>query len=144
MTDFFFLFPFFSVQLIAGGILTVADDLLKNDGKKFIEMMEQLAERRMQREEEANNANGTVQREANNHHHVHNHAQPSDYDDEEYVEEDDDDEEDYEDDEEEDDEPVRLSLSISPLPSSPTYIPPLPLPACLLLLYLGADFSRTP
>lgn len=36
-----------------GGILTVADDLLKNDGKKFIEMMEQLAERRMQREEDA-------------------------------------------------------------------------------------------
>lgn len=31
----------------------MADDLLKNDGKKFIEMMEQLAERRMQREEEA-------------------------------------------------------------------------------------------
>lgn len=38
---------------MTGGILTVADDLLKNDGKKFIEMMEQLAERRMQREEEA-------------------------------------------------------------------------------------------
>lgn len=36
-----------------GGILTVADDLLKNDGKKFIDMMEQLAERRIQREEEA-------------------------------------------------------------------------------------------
>lgn len=36
-----------------GGILTVADDLLKNDGKKFIEMMEQLAERRMAREEDA-------------------------------------------------------------------------------------------
>lgn len=34
------------------GILTVADDLLKNDGKHFIDMMEQLAERRMQREEE--------------------------------------------------------------------------------------------
>jgi len=33
--------------------LTVADDLLKNDGKKFLEMMERLAERRMQREEEA-------------------------------------------------------------------------------------------
>lgn len=31
----------------------MADDLLKNDGKKFIEMMEQLAERRMQREEDA-------------------------------------------------------------------------------------------
>lgn len=34
-------------------LLTVADDLLKNDGRKFIEMMEQLAERRMQRENEA-------------------------------------------------------------------------------------------
>ena len=33
--------------------MTVADDLLKNDGQKFLEMMEQLAERRMQREEEA-------------------------------------------------------------------------------------------
>lgn len=36
-----------------GNILTVADDLLKNDGGKFLEMMEQLAERRMQREEDA-------------------------------------------------------------------------------------------
>ena len=36
-----------------GNILTVADDLLKNDGQKFLEMMEQLAERRMKREEEA-------------------------------------------------------------------------------------------
>lgn len=44
-------------QIIAdtsqGGILTVADDLLRNDGRKFIEMMEQMAERRMQREQEA-------------------------------------------------------------------------------------------
>jgi hypothetical protein len=38
---------------VKGGILTVADDLLKNDGKRFIEMMEQLAERRMAREEDA-------------------------------------------------------------------------------------------
>jgi len=37
----------------SGNILTVADDLLKNDGQKFLEMMEQLAERRMQREEDA-------------------------------------------------------------------------------------------
>ncbi len=36
-----------------GNILTVADDLLKNDGQKFLEMMEQLAERRMLREDEA-------------------------------------------------------------------------------------------
>ena len=37
----------------ADNLLTVADDLLKNDGRKFIEMMEQLAERRMARESEA-------------------------------------------------------------------------------------------
>lgn len=43
----------FSSHSGAGNILTVADDLLKNDGQKFLEMMEQLAERRMQREEEA-------------------------------------------------------------------------------------------
>ena len=34
-----------------GGILTVADDLLKNEGKKFLEMMEKLAERRTRRDE---------------------------------------------------------------------------------------------
>jgi hypothetical protein len=84
----------------------VADDLLKNDGKKFIEMMEQLAERRMAREEEASNANGTVPRDAGLHqHHVHNHTQPSDYDDEDDDYEEDEDE-DYEDDEEEEEEAV--------------------------------------
>jgi hypothetical protein len=36
-----------------GGVLTVADDLLKNDSTRFLEMMEQLAERRMMREEAA-------------------------------------------------------------------------------------------
>lgn len=35
-----------------GGILTVADDLLQNDGRKFLDMMEKLAERRLQKEEE--------------------------------------------------------------------------------------------
>jgi len=39
--------------IFTGNILTVADDLLKNDGQKFLEMMEQLAERRMQREQQA-------------------------------------------------------------------------------------------
>jgi len=34
-------------------ILTVSDDLLKNDGQKFLEMMEQLADRRMIREDRA-------------------------------------------------------------------------------------------
>ncbi|KAK0621630.1 salt tolerance down-regulator-domain-containing protein [Bombardia bombarda] len=46
-------FNFGNSLTVQGGILTVADDLLKNDGKKFIEMMEQLAERRMAREEDA-------------------------------------------------------------------------------------------
>lgn len=35
-----------------GGILTIADDLLKNNGQKFLEMMENLANRRAQREAE--------------------------------------------------------------------------------------------
>jgi hypothetical protein len=43
-------FNFGNSLTVQSGILTVADDLLKNDGKKFIEMMEQLAERRMARE----------------------------------------------------------------------------------------------
>ena len=33
--------------------MTVADDLLKNDGQKFLEMMEQLADRRMIRKDQA-------------------------------------------------------------------------------------------
>jgi len=32
------------------GVLTVADDLLRNDGQRFLEMMEHLAERRLFRE----------------------------------------------------------------------------------------------
>ncbi|KAF5111809.1 hypothetical protein DV454_004573 [Geotrichum candidum] len=45
-------FNFGNNLTIKGGILTVAEDLLKNDGKKFIDMMESLAEKRMRREEE--------------------------------------------------------------------------------------------
>ncbi|KAK1926662.1 hypothetical protein DB88DRAFT_482611 [Papiliotrema laurentii] len=41
-----------SLATIKGGILTVADDLLKNDGAKFLEMMEQLAVARSAREEQ--------------------------------------------------------------------------------------------
>ncbi|KAK8044470.1 hypothetical protein PG993_004494 [Apiospora rasikravindrae] len=88
---------------ILGGILTVADDLLKNDGRKFIEMMEQLAERRMAREEDArdhyagaygHSVNGAPLPNS------HNHPPP---DDEEYDEEDEE-EDDYESGEEEYDE----------------------------------------
>jgi hypothetical protein len=42
-------FPF---RFTPGGILTVADDLLKSDPSKFLEMMEQLAVRRVVREDE--------------------------------------------------------------------------------------------
>lgn len=42
-------FTFGNSLTVKDGILTVADDLLKNDGKHFIDMMESLAEKRMQR-----------------------------------------------------------------------------------------------
>ncbi|ORZ14637.1 salt tolerance down-regulator-domain-containing protein, partial [Absidia repens] len=45
-------FNFGNSLTVKGGILTVADDLLKNDGKKFLDMMERLAERRLQRDDE--------------------------------------------------------------------------------------------
>lgn len=45
-------FNFGTSLRIQNGILTVAEDLMKNDGRKFIDMMEHLAEKRMRREEE--------------------------------------------------------------------------------------------
>ena len=87
------------IDSILGGILTVADDLLKNDRKKFIEMMEQLAERRMAREEDAkeqlySTSNGYAHPPNGNlshSHHGHNHPPPPE-------------DEDYDEDEEDDDE----------------------------------------
>ncbi|KAK3936749.1 salt tolerance down-regulator-domain-containing protein [Diplogelasinospora grovesii] len=80
-----------------GGILTVADDLLKNDGKKFIEMMEQLAERRMAREEDVRAQFERQHTHANGDRYAgHNHPPPAE--EEEYEEEE---EEEYEDEEEE-------------------------------------------
>ncbi|KAK9768204.1 Stress response protein nst1 [Basidiobolus ranarum] len=38
---------------IKGGILTVADDLIKNDGKRFLAMMERLANRSVRKEEDS-------------------------------------------------------------------------------------------
>ncbi|KAJ5167931.1 Stress response protein n.t1.c1, partial [Penicillium canariense] len=80
------------------GILTVADDLLKNDGKHFIDMMEQLAERRMQREEDTQY---NIAAAHQSFHAGHNHGP---LDDEDYDEEEDDDydsqeEEDFDEDE---------------------------------------------
>jgi hypothetical protein len=79
--------------------LTVADDLLKNDGKKFIEMMEQLAERRMQREEEAQYAAAT---HPNSYYERgHGHGAPEDEDDDDFDDEDDyDSQDDFEEEEE--------------------------------------------
>jgi hypothetical protein len=36
-----------------GGVLTIADDLLQNQGKQFIDMMEKIADMRFKKEEEA-------------------------------------------------------------------------------------------
>jgi hypothetical protein len=87
--------------------LTVADDLLKNDGKKFIEMMEQLAERRMQREEEAQ-----YHAQSNTHQSYSAHGHAPQPEEEEYDDEVDE-EEGYEDDdyeEDDEDEDVRISI----------------------------------
>ncbi|KAJ6790048.1 hypothetical protein PWT90_03959 [Aphanocladium album] len=98
-----------------GGILTVADDLLKNDGKRFIEMMEQLAERRMAREEDARehfsrgfgHPNGAYST-------PHNHppAEEEEYEDEE------DEEDDYEDSQDEEYEDEEVYSSSSAMPSA--------------------------
>lgn len=40
-------------MLIIGGVLTIADDLLQNQGKQFIDMMEKIADMRFKKEEEA-------------------------------------------------------------------------------------------
>ena len=90
----------------------MADDLLKNDGKKFIEMMEQLAERRMQREEEAHYAasglHPSMSVPGQNAQAGHNHAPPPE--DEEYDEEEEEDYDSQEEDEFEEDEVVRPYL----------------------------------
>ncbi|OCT47134.1 Stress response protein NST1 [Cladophialophora carrionii] len=91
-------FQFGNSLTVKDGILTVADDLLKNDGKHFIDMMEQLAERRLQREEEIRYPSSAFAHR--NLHQGHNHPpidDDDDYDDEEDDEEyDSQDEDDYE------------------------------------------------
>ncbi|RAL15544.1 putative stress response protein Nst1 [Aspergillus homomorphus CBS 101889] len=91
-------FAFGNSLTVKDGILTVADDLLKNDGKHFIDMMEQLAERRMQREEDTQYGIAAAHQTL---HSGHNHGplDDEDYDDEEDEDYDSQDEEDYEEDE---------------------------------------------
>ncbi|KAJ6033507.1 uncharacterized protein N7446_008202 [Penicillium canescens] len=74
-------FAFGNSLTVKDGILTVADDLLKNDGKHFIDMMEQLAERRMQREEDTQY--GIAAAHQSFHGHNHGPLDEEDYDDEE-------------------------------------------------------------
>ena len=93
--------------LSLGGILTVADDLLKNDGKKFIEMMEQLAERRMQREEEAQYAAAGLGHPSMQ---PHNHGLP--VDDDGYDDDDDEEYDSQEDEEYDEDEIVNLNSTM--------------------------------
>lgn len=84
---------------VKGSIITVADDLLKNDGKKFLDMMERLAERKMRQEREVINDDLFEQ----------DNEDPVDDDDEdtEEDEEGDDEEEDVEEDDEQDNEDVK-------------------------------------
>ncbi|KAI1153955.1 hypothetical protein F4825DRAFT_413439 [Nemania diffusa] len=101
-------FNFGASLTVKGGILTVADDLLKNDGKKFIEMMEQLAERRMAREEDTAHYSSGYSHSINGGlSNPHNHPPPED---EEYAEGEEEEEEyesqeeDYEEEEEEEEQ----------------------------------------
>ena len=93
------------------GILTVADDLLKNDGKHFIDMMEQLAERRMQREEDIIYSASSLAHQDSRQ--GHNHQQIDDEDDYDDEEEDEDYDSQEEDDDFEGDEMVRQVSSIN-------------------------------
>ncbi|KAF9876651.1 putative stress response protein NST1 [Colletotrichum karsti] len=91
-----------------GGILTVADDLLKNDGKRFIEMMEQLAERRMAREEDAKEQHfSRYGHPPNGSYSNHGHSPPED----EYDDEDEEEDEDYDDSQDDDYEDEEVSSS---------------------------------
>ncbi|KAH8423855.1 putative stress response protein Nst1 [Aspergillus melleus] len=91
-------FAFGNSLTVKDGILTVADDLLKNDGKHFIDMMEQLAERRMQREEDTQFGITAAHQSL---HAGHNHGP---YDEEDYDEEEEDEYDSQEDEEYEEDE----------------------------------------
>lgn len=97
-----------------GGILTVADDLLKNDGKRFIEMMEQLAERRMAREEDARGHFARGFGHPNGSYSTPHTNPPPDEDD---YEEDDDEDEDFDDSQEDEYEDEEVLSNPSMIPS---------------------------
>ncbi|KAI9275305.1 salt tolerance down-regulator-domain-containing protein [Helicostylum pulchrum] len=83
---------------VSGSIITVADDLLKNDGKKFLDMMERLAETKMRKEKEVANMDNDEDDDDN---------EGDDDDDDDDDEDDDDDDEDDENEDEDDEEDTR-------------------------------------
>lgn len=84
------------------GIMSVAEDLLQNDGKKFLEMMEKLAESRIQRQNQYIRRNEMMKsNQANNQIEEEEEEEPEYYDDED---EDEDDEEEEEEEDDDDDE----------------------------------------
>lgn len=97
-------FSFGENLTVKGGILTVADDLLSNQGEKFIDMMEQLANARMRRENEAYASYSNQQQHLHDTHANH-YPEDDDYDEEDYDDEEESLGEDYE---EEDDEMVSM------------------------------------
>ncbi|KAJ5584478.1 uncharacterized protein N7459_004278, partial [Penicillium hispanicum] len=108
-------FAFGNSLTVKDGILTVADDLLKNDGKHFIDMMEQLAERRMQREEDTQY---NIAAAHQSFHAGHNHGP---LDDEDYDDEEDEDYDSQEEEEFDEDEMVRSRGSYSGDPYTDSY-----------------------
>ena len=95
-----------------GNILTVADDLLKNDDRNFLKMMEQLAERRMADEE--SKAKDSQSEEADD-----RKAEEDDEEDEQTDEEDEDTDEDEEDEDKDEDEEDEVRCIPVPLLSNP-------------------------
>ncbi|KAI8334668.1 salt tolerance down-regulator-domain-containing protein [Chlamydoabsidia padenii] len=81
-------FNFGNSLTVKGGILTVADDLLKNDGRKFLDMMERLAERRIQRDEGINIEGDDINEDDDDH------GDDDGEDDEEYYDEEDEEDDD--------------------------------------------------
>lgn len=89
--------------LLTGGLLTMADDFLKNDGRKFLDLMEQLAERKIRQLDAEAGAGGDVASNATS-------GSANGYEDEDYDEDEDDEE--YDDDEDEEVGSSRRASSI--------------------------------
>lgn len=70
-------------SITSGGILTVADDFLKNDGQKFLSLMEELASRRIRPIDDEDDKNGEIQSDEEDWDDVYEEDDEEEYDDEE-------------------------------------------------------------